>query len=173
MTIWQYTALTYSFPHLESVHCLMSGSNCCFLTCKRGQSRRTWAHLLLWELQNYNSLLNNHRQENDGSHQKKIPHVQGQRRCPNKMIGGAKSCLESNPIPSRDIWRAQTKPCVHQDPETPQTLSQTCLWVFECLLWRYRSAAPCCRNRGSGCSRPGAHGMWHKPSWRRLPLTPP
>ena len=23
----------YSFPHLEPVHCSMSGSNCCFLTC--------------------------------------------------------------------------------------------------------------------------------------------
>ena len=28
---WQYTALTYSFPNLESVCCSMSGSNCCFL----------------------------------------------------------------------------------------------------------------------------------------------
>ena len=27
-----YTALTYSFPHLEPVCCSMSGSNCCFLT---------------------------------------------------------------------------------------------------------------------------------------------
>ena len=25
-------ALIYSFPNLESVHCSMSGSNCCFLT---------------------------------------------------------------------------------------------------------------------------------------------
>ena len=30
---WQYTVLTYSFPNLEPVHCSMSGSNCCFLTC--------------------------------------------------------------------------------------------------------------------------------------------
>ena len=29
----QYTALTYSFPNLELVHCYMSGSNSCFLTC--------------------------------------------------------------------------------------------------------------------------------------------
>ena len=49
---------------------------------------------------------------------------------PNKMVGGAKSCLESNTIPTRDAQRAHTKPCVHQDPETPQRLSQTCL---ECL----------------------------------------
>ena len=29
---WQYTALTYSFSHLEPVCCSMSSSNCCFLT---------------------------------------------------------------------------------------------------------------------------------------------
>ena len=29
---WQYTALMYSFPNLEPVHCSMSSSNCCFLT---------------------------------------------------------------------------------------------------------------------------------------------
>ena len=33
---------------------------------------------------------------------KKIPHVQGQRRSSKKMVGGVKSCLESNPIPARD-----------------------------------------------------------------------
>ena len=29
------TALIYSFPSLEPVSCSMSGSNCCFLTCKQ------------------------------------------------------------------------------------------------------------------------------------------
>ena len=57
----------------------------------------------------------------------KIPHVQGQRGSPNKRVEGAKSHLESNPIPARDAQRAQTKPYVPQDPETPQRLSQTCL----------------------------------------------
>ena len=32
LVVWQYTALTYSFPSLEAVYCFMSGSNCCFLT---------------------------------------------------------------------------------------------------------------------------------------------
>ena len=41
---------------------------------------------------------------------KKIPHVQRQRRSPSKTVGGAKLHLESNPIPTRDAWRAQTKP---------------------------------------------------------------
>ena len=89
------------------------------------------------------------------------------------MVGGAKSHLESNPIPTRDAQRAQTKPCVHQDPETPQRVSQTCLWVFECLLWRRGSAVTCCGDRGSGCTRSGSCSVWDKPSCRRSPLAPP
>ena len=143
-------------------------------TCgARWWSRRTCTHLLLWEFESFNSLPNNHWQENVGSHQKMIPHVQGQRRSPSKTVGGVKACLESNSIPAREAQKAQTKPCVHQDPETPQRLSQTCLWVFDCLLWWHGSAVACCRGTGSGCNRPGSHSMWHNPSWRRLPLTPP
>ena len=52
---------------------------------------------------------------------KKIPHVQGQRR--SKIVGGVKSSLESNSIPSRDTQGAQTKPSEHPDPEIPQRLS--------------------------------------------------
>ena len=75
-----------------------------------GVEGHTCAHLFLQELQNYNSLLNNHRQENVASHQKKIPHVQGQRQrwSPSKMAGGMKLHLESKPIPAKDVWRAQT-----------------------------------------------------------------
>ena len=89
------------------------------------------------------------------------------------MVRGVKSHVESNPICTRDAQRAQTKPCVHQDPEAPQTLSQTYLWVFEYLLQRQGSAAACHRGRGSGCCRTGPYSGWHKPSWRRVPLTPP
>ena len=97
---------------------------------------------------------------------KKIPHVQGQRRSPSKIVGRAIIHLESNPIPTRDAQRAQTKPCVHQ--ETPQRLNQTWLWVFECLLQRYRSAVAC---QGQGL---WVQPTWvrHKHSWRRSPLTP-
>ena len=28
-----YTPFAYFFPNLEPIHCSMSGSNCCFLTC--------------------------------------------------------------------------------------------------------------------------------------------
>ena len=46
------------------------------------------------------------------------------------MIGGAKSCLESNPIPARDAWRAQTKLYVLQ--EAPERLRQTYLLRVSC-----------------------------------------
>ena len=96
---------------------------------------------------------------------KDIPHPRAKERSPKdlsflgpptkKRVGGEKRHLESNLIPARDAWRAQTKPCAHQDPETPQSLSQTYLGVFECLLQRHGSAVACHGDRGSGCSRPG------------------
>ena len=39
---------------------------------------------------------------------KKIPHIQGQRKSPSKMVGGAILLLESYPIYTRDAQRAQT-----------------------------------------------------------------
>ena len=51
-------------------------------------------------------------------------------------------------------------------------LSQTCFWVFECLLWRHRSAVA--YHTGSqGSSSPGRGRVWHKSSWRRSPLALP
>ena len=47
---------------------------------------------------------------------KNISHILGQRRSPSKMVGGVKSCLESNLRPTRDAQRAQTNLCVHQGP---------------------------------------------------------
>ena len=44
------------------------------------------------------------------------------------MVGEAKWHLESNSLPSRDAQRAETN-LVHQDPETPQKLSQNCVRV--------------------------------------------
>ena len=67
-----------------------------------------------------------------GSDCEEIPHVQDQRRNPSKMVGGAKSHLESNPIPARKAQRPQTNlvpPTPAQDPETPQRLRQNCVWV--------------------------------------------
>ena len=75
------------------------------------RSWRTHAHLLLKEVQNYNSLLNNHQQESVGSHShtQKIPHVQGQKRSSSKMVGGAKLHVESNPIHTRGSSEGSNK----------------------------------------------------------------
>ena len=119
----------------------------------RWRRKRTCPHLLLGEVQNYNSVLNNHQQENVGSHQKKISHVQRQRKRPNKIVGGVKFCLGSNPIPASDTWRAQRKPCTQQSSETPQRLSQNCVWVSP-VEGRWVSSG-CLRGRGSGFRSPG------------------
>ena len=49
---------------------------------------------------------------------KKRPHVQGQRRSPNKMVGGTKSCLESNCIPARDTRKVKQN-LVHTRTQRP------------------------------------------------------
>ena len=73
---------------------------------------------------------------------------------PNRMVGGAQSHLESNPIPTRDTRRAQTKPCVRQDKEASQRLSQTCLGVF---------SVSC---RGTGQEWPAVgRGLWLQQTW--------
>ena len=46
---------------------------------------------------------------------KKIPCIQGQRRSPDEMVGGAQLHLQVNLRSSRDTQRAQTKPPVHED----------------------------------------------------------
>ena len=53
-----------------------------------------------------------------GSNCEEIPHIQEQRRTPSKMVGGAKSCLESTPIPARNAQRAQTN-LVQTRPQRP------------------------------------------------------
>ena len=94
-----------------------------------------------------------------------IPHIQGQRRSPSKIVGGANSYLESN-IPARDAQRAQTN-LVHQDPETPQRLSQNCVWASP-LEVRVNSGL--LQGQGLWVQQTW---VWHKPSWRRSPLIPP
>ena len=94
------------------------------------------------------------------------PHVQGQRRNPSKTVGGMKWHLESNHIPIRDVCSAQTKSCVHQDPETQRDLARP---TFECL-------SVSCRGTGQqwpACGRSGTCSVWHKPSQRRSLLAPP
>ena len=137
------------------------------LKTTRCQSRRTCTHLLLWELQNYNSLLTNHWQENVGSHQKRIPYVQGQRRSPSKTVRGVKLHLELNPIPARTHSEDSNKTlCSPGNPTETEPDLLLSIWVSPAEVWV-----------GSGLRQ--GQGLlvqqtwvWHKPSWRRSPLTP-
>ena len=100
------------------------------------------------------------------------------KRSPHKTVGWEKLHLELNLMPARDAGRVQTKPLcasgsTERNSDLHRRLSQTCLGVFEGLLWRRGSAVACRRDRGSGCSRPGRCGVQHKSSRRRSPLIPP
>ena len=51
------------------------------------------------------------------------------KRSPSKMVGGVKSCLESNPIPAREAQKAQTY-LVCTEPRDPTgTETELCLSV--------------------------------------------
>ena len=77
-------------------------------------------------------------------------HVQKQRRSPSKMVRGAKSHLEPNPIPARDAQRAQTN-LVHTRTQRPhKDWDRT---MPECLLLRYGSAVDWVQQTW----------VWHKP----------
>ena len=68
----------------------------------RWQSRRTCAHLL-GELQNYNSLLNNHRQENVGSHQKRYPMSKGRGEAQVRQQEGQNCIQNQTPYPPEGL----------------------------------------------------------------------
>ena len=90
---------------------------------------------------------------------KKIPMSKGKGEAPaSKIVGGAKSHLEPNPIPARDTQRAQTKLCVRQNPETPQRL---CRPGFECLNVSCRGTARQQPTAGAGAL--GAATLAYRP----------
>ena len=92
-----------------------------------------------------------------------------QRKSPNITVGEGKSYLESNPTPTRNTQKAQTKLVYTRT----QRLYRG--WVrqsFECLsvswggmVYQWHTV--------SGCSRPGPCTVYHKPSWKRSSLAPP
>ena len=116
----------------------------------RWWGRRMCIHLLLRELQNYNSLLNNCRLENVGSHHKRYPTSKGKGEAQQEGRRGEIE-FRIKPLTCQRCSEGSNKPCVYQDPETPQRARP----VFECLLQRFRSAVDCFRDRGFGYSRLG------------------
>ena len=101
LAIWSLVPLPFLNPACASGH---SRFTCYWRMGPRWWSRRMCAHLLR-ELQNCTLLLNNHRQENVESHQKKLLWIQGQRRSPNKTIGIVK--LWEIPVFKLDLEKAE------------------------------------------------------------------
>ena len=71
------------------------------------------------------------------------------------------------PLTHQRHSEGSNKTCVHQDPETPQRLSQNCVWVSPAEV-RVSSGLP----QGQGLWVQQTW-VWHKPPWRRSPLAPP
>ena len=141
------------------VHLSQSGTSLLFhvqlLTLARWQSRRMYTHLLLQELQNYNSLLNNHRRENVGSHQKKIPYIQGQRRSPSKMVGGRNHSYNQTPYQLDMLRQFKQNLCAPEPRDPAETEPDLCL----SLLRRYRLAVVCRRGRALDAAT-WSHSLW-------------
>ena len=79
---------------------------------------------LLRELQNYNSLLNDHQEKNVGSHQNKISHVQGQR-SPSKMVG----VVNQTPDPPEMLRGLRQTLCTPGSRHPTETEPELCLSV--------------------------------------------
>ena len=115
----------------------------------RWWSRRMCTHLLLWELQNHNSLLNNRQQE-------KIPHLQGQRSSPCKMVGGLPQDWGNRLL--EGTKKNLCAPGARSKEQWPhKRLTQTFLWVSRSLQWRHWSVVACHRLRGMGPFEGGHH----------------
>ena len=87
------------------------------------------------------------------------------RRSASKMVGGGKIPVRIKPHTHQRRLEVSSKPRAHQDPETPQRMRQSCVWVSP-VQGRVSSGLP----QGQGLQVQQTW-VWHKPSWRRLPLT--
>ena len=92
---------------------------------------------------------------------KKIPHIQGQRKNSNKMVGG-KSHIKNQtlylPEMLRGLRDAQNLVCTR----TPQETERDLPLVFECLLWRHGSPVVC----------HGGQGLWVQQTWEAWHVSP-
>ena len=91
----------------------------------RWWSRRTCAQLLLQELQNCNLLLSNS-QMLDPTKKKDTPYPRAKEK-PQQDDQRGKITFRIKPHTCQRHTEGSNKPCAHQDPETPQRLSQNCV----------------------------------------------
>ena len=148
------------------------------------------AHLLLQEIQNYNSLLNNHRQKDV------LFLCSSFGRMFWMFYGGMDPTIKDTPRPrakkkpqqdgrkGKITFRVKPHTCQRcsegsnktfctpgpRDPtETEPDLSSS-VWVSPVEVW-VSSGLP--QGQGLWVQETWSHSLWHKPYWRRSPLTPP
>ena len=66
---------------------------------------------------------------------KKYTPYQRAKKKPQKDSRRGKITFRIKPYTCQRHFEGSNKPCVHQDPETPQTLSQNCVWVSPEGVW--------------------------------------
>ena len=106
---------------------------------------------------------------------KDTPHLRAKEKAsPDNRRGAVTLKIKSHTCQrcSKGTNKALCQPGPRKAADLHEILSQTCLWVFECLLQRHTSAVACHVDRGSCCSSPGRLSLWYKSSWRRLQLAP-
>ena len=134
------------------------------------QSRRTWAHLLLWELKNCNLLLNNHQQKHVGSHQKK----KKDNPCPrtkekSQKDGRRGEILFRIKSQTQQRWlEGSNKTMCIQGDRTETELDLHLSVRMSPAEVQVSSGLP----QGQGLWMQQT-SVWHKPSWSRLLVTSP
>ena len=157
---WSGHAAWDLFP-TETPDVLWHGTSQCWLSLDVGQNPiwRMCARFLLWELQNCNSLLNNHQQENVGSHQKRCPMLKGKGEAQQDDRCG-EIAFRIKPHTCQRCLEGSNKTSCAPVPETPETGSDY-LWVFECFLWGTGQQWPAAEAGALAAANLGAnHTAW-------------
>ena len=99
-----------------------------------------------------------------------IPHVQGQRRSCNKMVGGVKLHLESNPIPAREAQKAQKKKkkICEPGPRDPTETEPDLPLSVGVSPAEASVSSGLSQEQGSGCIRPGSYNITHHKSIEQM-----
>ena len=143
------------FVHLNNIIPCLLCSRYSFRCWRNGKwwSRRTYAHLLPWELQNYTSLLNHWWWMLDPTKKKDTPCARAKEN-PQQESRRGEIVFRIKHLTHQRHSEGSNKPHVHQDPKILQRLSHNCVWMSPAKV-QVSSSLPQGRGRVSGCSRPG------------------
>ena len=151
---WSGHAAWDLFP-TEIPDVLWHGTSQCWLSLDVGQNPiwRICARFLLWELQNCNSLLKNHQQENVGSHQKRRPMLKGKGEAQQDDRCG-EIAFRIKPHTCQRCLEGSNKTSCAPVPETPRD-------------WARLPLSVSCEVRVSS-GLPQRQGLWQQQTWEQI-----